>query len=455
MAGAQAISAPVSDIAYAPSGDGQIAYRVLGREGRVDVVVVAGAVFPFEALAEDRIAARFTAGLEALGRVVVFDKRGVGLSDPLTDWSRSAQEQWAEDLVAVVEAAGLVKPVVVSWESFGVARLAASIHPDLFSAMVLVNPAQFTRGYRSVLRDTERPGLPTRNVEALSFPSRIEDDDFAAWLARSGRAGASPTSALRIWSHLLGHEGSLTPAGLRTPTLVLHRRDCIQPEAEVRAVVDAIPGAQFVQLPGVDVYPVAGDPDVLIAEIAQFVTGRPSELAPMRHTSAVLFTDLVRSTERAAYEGDAEWRALLDVHDRAVDQHVRHHGGRVVKYTGDGVLALMPSVSAALETAQSLRDELATRALQIRVGIHVGDVDLRGDDVSGLAVNIAARIMSRAATDETLLSDAARTATLGSQHRFDATEPCTLKGVPGVWTLYRHDCRAPMTPAPPSRNSGA
>ena len=126
-------------------GDTHIAYRVIGEPGRVDVVMVAGALFPFELLEEDRIASRFTAGLAALGRLVVFDKRGIGLSDPITDWTRSAQEQWAEDLVAVIEAAGLDHPVVVSWDQFGVARLAASKRPDLFASMVLINPARSTR----------------------------------------------------------------------------------------------------------------------------------------------------------------------------------------------------------------------------------------------------------------------------------------------------------------------
>src|SRR4029077_14947953 len=135
----------------------------VGEPGRVDIVVVAGALFPFELLAEDRVAARFTAGLAALGRLLVFDKRGIGLSDPMTDWSRSAQEQWAEDLVAVVEAAGLDHPVVVSWEPNGVARLAASARPDLFAAMVLVNPAQFTRGFLALLTANEGPVVPTRS----------------------------------------------------------------------------------------------------------------------------------------------------------------------------------------------------------------------------------------------------------------------------------------------------
>jgi class 3 adenylate cyclase len=427
----------VSDIAYAQLDDTHIAYRVIGEPGRVDVVVVAGALFPLELLAEDRVAARFTAGLAAFGRLVVFDKRGVGLSDPMTDWSRPAHEQWADDLLAVVEAAGLHDPVVVSWEPSGVARHAVATRPDLFACMVLVNPAPFTRSFLELMTTTAGGVLPTRSLEEISFPSRIKDQEFTAWLERSGRAGASPTTASRLWSHLLAYEGPLTPTGMTTPTLVLHNRECLRSEAEVRAVVDEIPGCTLVQVAGADLYPIAGDVDRLITEIAEFVTGGPSDLRPLRHIAAVLFTDLVDSTRRAVDEGDAQWRDLLDVHDRTVQRFVREHDGRVVKYTGDGVLALMPSATGALEAAQSMVDHLADRGLRIRVGIHVGDVDTRGDDVSGLAVNIAARIMSQAEAGETFLSEAARLATLGSGYRFESVRTTELKGIPDEWRLYR------------------
>jgi class 3 adenylate cyclase len=427
----------VNPIEYARAGESHIAYRVIGEPGRVDVVVVAGALFPLELLAEDRVAARFTAGLAALGRLVVFDKRGVGLSDPMTDWSTPAQVQWAEDLLAVTDAAGLRDPVLVSWEPHGTARLAASMRPDRFACMVLLNPAESVDDFRRALTAPDRPVVPTRSIEARAFPSRINDEEFTAWLQRSGRAGASPTSAARIWEHVLSYEAPLTPPDITTPTLVLHRRDSIQSESGAREVAERIPDARFVQLAGADHFPISGDVDDLITEIAEFVTGAPSGLAPLRQIAAVLFTDLVDSTRRAAAEGDAQWRHLLDVHDRTVQSCVRHHGGRVVKYTGDGVLALMSSATAALETAQTVRSHLAEEGLRIRVGVHVGDVDIRGDDVSGIAVNIAARIMSQAAADETLVSEAARESVMGSPHRFEEAHTTELKGIPGQWTLHR------------------
>jgi class 3 adenylate cyclase len=426
----------VNDIAYAHAGESQIAYRVMGEPGRVDVIMVAGALFPFELLAEDRVAARFAAGLAALGRLVVFDKRGVGLSDPMTDWSRSAQEQWAEDLLTVIDAAELHDPVVVSWEPFGTARLAASRRPDRLGSLVLMNPAPSTSEFRGLLTPEAGPVVPTRSIEELAFPSRIKDEEFVAWLLRSGRAGASPTTASRIWEHLLSPEGWLTPPGITTPTLVIHKRDSIQSETGSRAVAAEIEGAAFIQVTGADHFPISGDVDELITEIAEWVTGAPSELAPLRQVAAVLFTDLVDSTRRAVTEGDAHWRNLLDVHDRTVQECVRRYGGRVVKYTGDGVLALMTSATSALDAARLIRDRLMERGLQIRVGIHVGDVDVRGEDVSGIAVNIAARIMSHAEADEILVSEATRQVTLGSHHRFKELRTTELKGIPDQWTLH-------------------
>jgi class 3 adenylate cyclase/pimeloyl-ACP methyl ester carboxylesterase len=427
----------VNEVSYALAGDTHIAYRLIGEPGAVDVVMVAGTFFPFEMLEEDRHSARFLGGLASLGRLTVFDKRGVGLSDPMTDWSRSAQEQWAEDLSAVIEAADLTRPVVVSWEPMGAARLAAARRPELFGSLVLINPSQFTSAMASLMSAAGDSNVPARSIEERAFPSRIGDPGFLDWLSRAGRSGASPASAGRMWGHVLGFDGSLTPPGIETPTLVLRNRDCMTDESTVQAVVDAIPAANLVHIPGADNYPISGDIDPLVAEITRFVTGGRSELAPQRLVSAVLFTDLVDSTRRAVEMGDEQWRGLLDVHDQAVQRSVLHHGGRVVKYTGDGVLALLPSATAALETARSIGEQLRERGLYIRAGVHVGDVDTRGDDVSGIAINATARIMSQAEADDTLVSESARQATFGSGLRFENVGSVDLKGIPEAFTLHR------------------
>ena len=247
----------MDEISYARAGDHHIAYRVTAgaTSGGVDVVMVAGAMFPFEMLAEDRVASRFMAGLAALGRLVVFDKRGVGLSDPMTDWSRSAQEQWAEDLCAVVEAAELEHPAVVSWDGMGVARLAVSKCADLFGSMVLINPFRSTKGMADFLESHGDDGVSGRSIEEKVFPSRANDPDFWDWMARAGRSGASPASAGRIWGHMLSCRAPLTPAGMQVRAMVLRNRDSMEIAGSARAVADEIPGAIFVEVPGADVYP--------------------------------------------------------------------------------------------------------------------------------------------------------------------------------------------------------
>jgi class 3 adenylate cyclase len=219
--------------------------------------------------------------------------------------------------------------------------------------------------------------------------------------------------------------------------LVLHRIDSLTRPAHVAPVVEAIEGAQLVEVDGVDVLPIAGDPDPLLAEISRFATGTTIAPAPERVVAAVLFTDLVASTDRAAAVGDEMWRSTLDGHDADVAACVSHAGGDVVKFTGDGALAVLPSTRAAISAAHSLQRRLASRGLEVRAGIHVGDIERRGSDVSGLAVNVAARIMDRAAASEILVSESVRVALLGSSASFEPADTVQLKGVPGTWPLYR------------------
>jgi class 3 adenylate cyclase len=197
--------------------------------------------------------------------------------------------------------------------------------------------------------------------------------------------------------------------------------------------------ATVVALEGSDHWPFVGDVDAVIAETSDFVVGERRVPAPERTVSAVLFTDVVDSTRRAADVGDARWKSLLDRHDRAAAAAVARGGGRVVKSTGDGVLALFPSAGAALRAAGRLRDDLAAEGLEIRIGVHVGDVDHRGGDVSGLAVHIAARVMAEAGAGELFVTPSVVAAVAGEQGRFEPVGRFELKGVPGTWELFRHE----------------
>lgn len=428
----------MEDIAYAKAGDTHIAYQVVAGSGPADIVMVSGVFFPCEILREDRVMARFMDGLAALGRLVVFDKRGVGASDPFTDWSRPAAEQWAEDLLSVVDAAGLDHPTVVSWDIYGIARAATAGQPDRFARQVLINPLSTPEDLGPLLEEPSEI-LETIDdvVTARSFPSRIDERAFQDWITKAGRLGASPASAGRLWQHIF-QSGSLTPPGITTPTLIIHNRDCMVPESSIDEVHRDIPGSEMVSLPGGDIFPIAGDVDAIVAEVAVFLTGEVRLPAPDRAVAAVLFTDLVSSTERAADEGDRRWRDLLDAHDGTIRRSVAGQAGRVVKTTGDGVLAVLPSVGSALQAAYDIERRLTDDGLAIRAGVHVGDIDERADgDVSGLAVNIAARVMAQGGPGEIMVSEAARQATLGSGLAFADARTVELKGVPESWTIHR------------------
>jgi class 3 adenylate cyclase len=223
-----------------------------------------------------------------------------------------------------------------------------------------------------------------------------------------------------------------------TPTLVLHRRDNLfVPDDVLTLAGERMPHATLVELEGRDHFPFAGDVDALVAEIAAFVVGERRIPPPQRLLSAVLFTDLVGSTERAASLGDEDWKAVLDRHDAAVRVIVGRCGGSVIKTTGDGVLALLPSAGDSLRVAVAVRRDLAAEGLDVRIGAHVGDIDRRGDDVSGLAVNIASRVMSKAGAAEIVVTSSVVAAVAGQALAFESIGAHDLKGVPGKWELFR------------------
>ena len=244
------------------------------------------------------------------------------------------------------------------------------------------------------------------DILTLVAPSRMADRTFRDWYGRAGRAGASPSTAGRIWESAIGvHPRDALLERVVVPTLVLHRRDNAFVTDNVLALAgERMPHATLVELEGRDHFPFVGDVDAVVAEIAAFVVGERRIPPPQRLLSAVLFTDLVGSTERAASLGDEDWKSVLDRHDAAVRALVERSGGSVIKSTGDGVLALVPSAGDGLRVAAAVRRDLAAQGLDVRIGLHVGDIDRRGDDVSGLAVNIASRAMSKAGTAEIVVT---------------------------------------------------
>jgi len=432
-----------SDVRFAARDGVHIAYQVLDGPASVEIVMVSGFFFPFELLPEDPIGARLLEGLTAIGRLAVFDRRGVGLSDPIVDWGRPLVDQWSDDLAAVVEATGFERPAIFAWDVFGVARRFAIRFPDVCGPLVLLTPAPspardgddwHDEFWENMRRVTSGDG----DLVAQSFPTRSRDPEFRAWLDRAGRAGASPASAARV---IEANYEQLRAVPIehhliRVPTLVLARpRNTTRPHSVVQRVADAIDGAALVELPGDDDLAIGADVDALVAEIARFLTGEAKVPPPSRTLCAVMFTDLVSSTEQAAALGDERWKAVLNRHDEVARAIVGRHAGRVVKTTGDGILAVLPSASAGVRAAHEIRRSLARDGLEVRVGLHVAEIEARGDDIAGLGVHVAARIMAKAAAGEVLVSATVPVIAGDGEFAYESRGRHPLKGVPGEWEL--------------------
>ena len=435
----------MAGIEYAKRDDTHIAYRVFDGPEPIELVMVNGFNFPIEMLPEDPVGARLLDGLSAFGRLAIFDRRGIGLSDPITDWDRPLVDQWSDDLATVIDAAGFTKPVIFAWDVFGVARRYASRFPDALDKLVLLSPVPspspggdewHDEFWQAMRRVTSGEG---DELLEQSFPTRMKDRDFLTWLDRAGRMGASPRSAERMveanFAQLRAHP--IDHSRVCVPTLVLRRPQNRTRSPEIVArVAEAIPDALLVDLPGTDDLAIGPDVDALVAEIARFLTGEAQIPPPTRSLCAVLFTDLVSSTERAAAVGDARWKSVLDRQDAVARTMVGRSGGRVVKATGDGILAVLPSASAALRAADQIALALAADDLQVRIGIHVAEIEHRGDDVAGLGVHVAARVMAAAGPGETYVSSTVPAVVAGSDARFQSRGTHTLKGVPGEWELF-------------------
>lgn len=433
-----------SEIKYARAGEHHIAYREYAGDpaGDVEIVMVNGYFFPMESLPDDPIANRLLEGLAGLGRLIVFDRRGIGLSDPVTDWETPTCEQWADDLAAVIAAAGCERPTVFSWIVGAVARTCSVRYPGLIGRLVLWNPtapvtdddAGWVAEYAAAQRRQLAGTGPAARGGAIA-PGRTDDPIFQDWLAAAGRAGASPSLAARLNKMGLA-DPPFDNSSVSTPTLVITRLapGWFVPEEFFERAVRQIPEAQHSALPSGDGFPFGVGVDDVLAEISRYVTGDVRLPPPERQITVIVFTDLVGSTSRAAATGDAEWKRLLDHHDGVNRNAVVRRGGEVIKTTGDGVFALLPSATAAIEAAQAIRKELGEHDLAVRIGIHLGEVDRRGTDVSGLAVNVAARIMGEASAGQILVSDLVTAVAVSPA--FEAVGVRTLKGVEGEWNLF-------------------
>jgi class 3 adenylate cyclase len=429
-----------SGVQYARRDGAHVAYRVItGRHGGAsDVVLVQSGTASMEAFFEDAIGVRLLGGLADLGRLVIFDRCGIGLSDAPPASSDAGFVGWCGDVEAVVGSAGLDRVVVMSGlMGFAAAVLYCDRHPDQVSAVVMYEPLLPVRFDRSFIDRTISGEID--NV-AFFCPSRANEPGFRDWFTRAGQFGASPARAAAAYLMPTGDEQKRVEHAARrlhTRTLVLRRpAHRFSPDRSSDGVMALLPAATRVDLPGDDLAIFGSEVDALLGEVSWFVTGERQLPEPSRVLAAVLFCDVVGSTQRNYAEGDTHWTRLLDVHDATIRGCIGRRGGTVIKTMGDGVLATLPSCTSALRAAEELRAALAKHDLVVRIGIHVGDIDMRGDDIAGLAVVAAARINRVARPGEILLSSVAVGATVGAPFQFEPRGQHELKGVPGTWDLF-------------------
>jgi class 3 adenylate cyclase len=439
----------VPETKYAKSGGVHIAYRVLGA-GPIDLVVVPGWISHLEALLESPDSGPFIERLASFARVILFDKRGTGLSDRVAESQLPALEQRMDDLRAVMEGAGSTRAALVGISEGGpMSFLFAATYPERTSAVVAY------ASYARWLRDTDHPWAPTREQheevariyeerwgEPIAIgtfaPSRRNDKAFAQRWARYLRAAASPAAAVALYRMNVEIDVRHVLPAIRVPVLLLHRAgDRVLTVEYSRYLAARIPGARLVELAGDDHSPWVGDRESIVGEIEEFLTGIRHAPDLDRMLATVMFTDIVGSTERAVAEGDARWRDLLASHHRVVRQELARFRGREIDAAGDGFFATFDGPARAIRCACAAVSSVRQLGLEIRAGLHTGECELMGDRVGGIGVHIGARVVGLAAPGEVLVSSTVKDLVAGSGLRFVDRGTHALKGVPGEWRMFR------------------
>ncbi|TDI74386.1 MAG: adenylate/guanylate cyclase domain-containing protein [Bacteroidetes bacterium] len=433
-------------IKYAQNGDVNIAYSVMGT-GPVDLVMVPGWVSNIGLHDDHPTVARFFNELASFARVIQFDKRGTGLSDRPTAYA--TLEERVADLLAVLDAVGSVKVALFGWSEGGsMSILFAAMHPELTHCLITFG------AFAKRLRSNKCPWAPTleeRDVDIKDFvrswsSPRIEDyaasvaSDAAAvdWFTRYLQGSASPAAAHQI-HHTNTHINvcDVLPT-IHVPTMIMHRTgDPDSTVEEGRWIADQIPGAGFRELPGEDHVPYFGDIDRVVSEVKAFVQTATDTSSSNRVLSTIVFVDIVQSTALASRLGDREWRQKWERFVELSQKHIAETGGRLVKHTGDGFLALYAGPANAVKSGLAFLALVEETELSIRTGIHTGEIEIIGEDIGGVGVHITARVMDAADTGEVVVSSTVKDITAGAGLNLEDIGERELKGVPGTWRLFR------------------
>jgi class 3 adenylate cyclase len=434
---------------YASCSDVDIAYQVLG-DGPTDMLVLPGPSIPIDTIDAEPSMYRFHRRLASFSRVIRLDQRGVGMSSRVSQ-DVIGPEYWAKDAIAVMDAVGSEQATIFAPGFASMTGLVlAADYPERVSNLVIVNGAartlrapDYPMGFEIVEEDpyttvAMEPDAVDQGFDMLGFiaPSKVDDNAFRTWWDMAGNRAASPSMARAIILTVRHCDVRDRLARITAPTLVVHRADCeFCPADNGRYIAEHIAGSRYVELPGADALYWVGDTAPVLDEVEELVTGVRAGFSAERVLTTIMFTDIVGSTERAALLGDGRWRDLLDNHDTMVRHELERFGGFEVNTAGDGFVASFPSPSAAIACADALIDEIRVLGIEIRVGIHAGEVEVRGDDVAGMAVHIGARVAALAGASEVLVSSTVRDIVTGSRHRFTDRGEHQLKGVPGRWCV--------------------
>ena len=442
---------------YARSGRLNIAYQVVG-DGPRDLVFIPGWVSHVEFAWELPPLARFLDRLASFSRLIVFDKRGTGLSDRVPDADLPGLDERMDDLRAVMDATGSERTALFGFSEGGnLAMTFAAAHPSRVSALVTFG------AFAKRIWSPDYPWAPTPEARATEYehierewgqmmdlsrimPSMANDVEFGKRVATYLRRSASPGAAVSLLKMNTQIDVRHLLPIIKAPTLVMHRvgdRDADIEEA--RYIAARIPGARLIELPGQDHLPWIGDGDAVADEIAEFVTGARLPHDVDRVLATVLFTDIVGSTEHVAQMGDRAWRERLAEHHTMARQEIARWRGREINTAGDGFFAVFDGPARAIRCALALHEGLSRLGISIRAGLHTGEVTMADDDVSGIAVHIGARVAASAGARETLVSSTVKDLVIGADLAFTDRGATTLKGVPGEWRLYAVSGRGAST----------
>jgi class 3 adenylate cyclase len=427
-----------------------IAYQVFG-DGPIDLIVLPGPLIPIDCVDLEPSMYRFHRRLASFCRVIRFDQRGIGLSSRVPSVDMIGPESWAHDAIAVMDAVGCERATIFAPGFTSLAALVlAADYPERVSSLVIANGAARTLWAPDYPIGAEESGADPfttvgiepdaveRGFDVLSIiaPSVAADDAFRAWWDHAGNRAASPSMARAFIKKIREADVRHTLKRVTVPTLILHRDNPeFSPVGHAHYLAERIAGSRLVELPGEDALYWVGDTAPMLDEIEEFITGVRGVSDAERLLTTIVFTDIVASTERAALLGDDRWRDLLDNHDTIIRHELQRFGGREVNTAGDGFVATFSSPSAALACADEMIDAVRVLGIEVRVGIHAGEVEVRGADVAGMAVHIGARVAALAEASEVLVSSTVRDIVTGSRHRFADRGESELKGVPGQWRL--------------------